>query len=257
MKKHIFLILVIWATLSDSPYAQSPRTIHVFVALCDNVHQGIVPVPEKIGNGKDPFNNLYWGAGYGVKTYFDKKSGDWEFKSEVKNPSSGILERIVFKHKRKEVYLLADAYDGEKIRKATEDFLWSAAGCFELTDSLDGHKLYFGGKSDFLAYIGHDGLMDFDVELDLCPVDTLFREVVILACYSKEYFAPHIRSAGAHPLIWTNGLMAPEAYTLEWALDGWVLDETDEQIRDRAARAYSHYQECSLKAARWLLRTGF
>ena len=40
------------------------RTIHVFVALCDNEHQGIVPVPEKIGNGKDPANNLYWGAGY-------------------------------------------------------------------------------------------------------------------------------------------------------------------------------------------------
>lgn len=257
MKTKFLLILFLLSIISFSLSAQSPRTIHVFVALCDNVHQGIVPVPEKIGNGKDPFNNLYWGAGYGVKTYFDKKSSDWELKKQVKNPASGILERILFKHKREEVYLMADAYDGEQIKKATEDFLWSASGCFELTDTLDGIGLNFGGKSDLVTYIGHDGLMDFDVNLELCPANAFFREVIILACYSKEYFSPHIKSAGAHPLLWTNGLMAPEAYTLEWALDGWVLDESDQQIRERAAKAYSHYQKCSLKAARWLLRSGY
>lgn len=30
------------------------RVLHVLVALCDNEHQGIVPVPAKIGNGDDP-----------------------------------------------------------------------------------------------------------------------------------------------------------------------------------------------------------
>ncbi|MEM6697149.1 MAG: hypothetical protein AAF599_02045, partial [Bacteroidota bacterium] len=43
------------------------QTIHVFVALCDNVNQGIVPVPEHLGNGQDANSNLYWGAAYGVK----------------------------------------------------------------------------------------------------------------------------------------------------------------------------------------------
>ncbi len=237
--------------------AQSPRGIHVFVALCDNVHQGIVPVPEKIGNGKDPFNNLYWGAGYGLKTYFSKKSGDWKLVMEQKNPASGILERILFKHNTEPVYLLADAYDGEQIRMATEDFLKAASGHLEIDIEVEGVSTEFGGKSDLMVYIGHDGLMDFDVDLDLSPANSFFRETIILACYSKEYFTPHIRAAGAHPLLWTNGLMAPEAYTLEWALDGWVIDETDEQIRNRAAKAYSHYQKCTLKAARWLLRTGF
>ena len=47
---------------------QRPLVVHVTVALCDNEHQGIVPVPRAIGNGKDPRNNLYWGADYGVKT---------------------------------------------------------------------------------------------------------------------------------------------------------------------------------------------
>ena len=42
---------------------ESPaRTVHVFVALADNLHQGIVPVPAKLGNGEDPEHNLYWGG---------------------------------------------------------------------------------------------------------------------------------------------------------------------------------------------------
>src|SRR5215510_12584294 len=53
------------------------KTIHVYVALCDNKYQGIVPVPAKIGNGQDPDNNLYWGCAFGVRTFF-KKSSDWK-----------------------------------------------------------------------------------------------------------------------------------------------------------------------------------
>ncbi len=43
-------------------FDQSTKTIHVLVALCDNTYQGIVPVPEKIGNGQNPDQNLYWGS---------------------------------------------------------------------------------------------------------------------------------------------------------------------------------------------------
>src|SRR5687768_2778496 len=51
----------------DGPLPRnSSRVVHVFVALCDNEYQGIVPVPARIGNGDDPDNNLYWGAAYGV-----------------------------------------------------------------------------------------------------------------------------------------------------------------------------------------------
>jgi len=43
--------------------------------------------------------------------------------------------------------------------------------------------------------------------------------------------------------------MAPEAYTLEAAVEGWIARENAEQIRERAARAYDKYQKCGLKAA--------
>ncbi len=52
-----------------------PRTVHVFVALADNQHQGIVPVPARLGNGDDPEHNLYWGSAYGVKTFFCTECG--------------------------------------------------------------------------------------------------------------------------------------------------------------------------------------
>src|SRR5262249_55809842 len=55
----------------------SGKLIHVLVALCDNERQGIVPVPARIGDGDDPANNLYWGARFGVKTFF-KRANDWK-----------------------------------------------------------------------------------------------------------------------------------------------------------------------------------
>jgi hypothetical protein len=68
------LILACFFLLTGSCLAQtSPRIVHVFVALADNQHQGIVPVPAALGNGRDPQRNLYWGAAYGVLRALDKK----------------------------------------------------------------------------------------------------------------------------------------------------------------------------------------
>ncbi len=107
---------------------QNPgRVVHVIVALCDNKYQGIVPVPEEIGNGDDPANNLYWGAGFGVKSFF-RKQRDWEFVSEDRNLNAAVLERVVFRHKQKGVYLIADAYRGREIHLATSDFFQFASG---------------------------------------------------------------------------------------------------------------------------------
>ena len=99
----------------------SGKLIHILVALCDNEFQGIVPVPARIGNGDDPANNLYWGARFGVKTFF-KRAGDWKLIAEARNPRAGILERLVFKHQTKNVYLVADAYRGREIKRCVADF---------------------------------------------------------------------------------------------------------------------------------------
>ena len=109
-------------------YSQKPqRVVHVFVALADNKYQGIVPVPPLLGNGGDPARNLYWGAAYGVRTYF-KASSEWQLVSSGAGPKTPVLERCVFKHHASGVYLVADAYEGRQIRTAVMDFLSAAAG---------------------------------------------------------------------------------------------------------------------------------
>ena len=250
--------------LSGAASAQdAPRVVRVFVALADNAHQGIVPVPARLGNGDDPERNLYWGASYGVKTFF-ARSGHLE--ACQGRPTPAVLERCVFRHRTKHVVLIADAYQGRQIRQAIGDFLNAAAGeAIPSAHEPENTALNRSGatalpeRADLVVYVGHEGLMDFS--LPAMPhtdgKDARAREAIVLACISKSYFAQPLRAAGAKPLLWTTSLMAPEAYTLKSALDGWVPGESADQIRERAAAAYSKYQHCSLAAARRLLVTGF
>lgn len=247
---------VLVAGQADLHIGDSIKAIHVFVALCDNKYQGIVPVPASMGNGQDPKTNLYWGCGNGVRSYF-KKSNDWELVSSEVKPSGNILERLLFKHKTKEVYLLADAYDGQFIKQTTIDFLNASSGKNEIELKDGEKKIYFGGASDLLAYIGHDGLMDFSLSQKFESTNNKKRETIILACYSKNYFSPHLKPSGSVPLLWSSGLMAPEAYTLHDAIHEWINKSSPQQIRLAAAKAYSKYQHCSLKASQNLLVQGW
>ncbi len=63
-------------------------------------------------------------------------------------------------------------------------------------------------------------------------------------------FLKHLNSANINPLIWTTGRMAPEAYTIHEAINGYLKKEDNEKIRERGTEAYSKYQKCSKKAAR-------
>jgi hypothetical protein len=104
-----------------------PCVVHVFVALANNQHQGIVPVPAFLGNGDDPAHNLYWGAAFGVRTFF-KHAPEWKEILYLKHPNSFVLERSVFQSRNDEVVLVADAYRGSEIKQALTDFLRAAAG---------------------------------------------------------------------------------------------------------------------------------
>jgi len=117
------------ANSGNHAYSRPPgvKLIHVVVALCDNVHQGIVPVPARLGNGDDPDSNLYWGAAFGVKSFFAKAPG-WRRLQQVDRPSPGVLQRCIFRYGNQELYLIADAYQGIEIKRSISDFLGYAAG---------------------------------------------------------------------------------------------------------------------------------
>jgi hypothetical protein len=221
------------ALLFVLPVFGAPLRVHVTVALCDNATQGIVPVPAAIGDGDDPRTNLYWGAMYGVKSWL-KREG-WKVE-KVASPHDFVLERITARRKigDRDVILTADAWRGSRIREAITSFLERA--------SADG--------ADVVAYVGHDGLMEFDVTPRVHRAANKPRSIV-LACASQQYFTRHLQRAGSSPLLLTTGLMAPEAYTLTAAIEAHVRGAN---VREAAAQAYHKYQKCGVGAARRLFR---
>jgi hypothetical protein len=255
------VVLCCFLVGADRP-AQNPavRTVHVFVALADNQNQGIVPVPPRLGNGLDPAHNLYWGAAAGVKTFFTRSS-EWAVINCGERPKPQVMERCVFKHRRANVYLVADAYRGDEIQHAILDFFIAAAGASSEAITFGSMSpavtITVRGGSNVVAYVGHDGLMDFKLPVVPRKKNEVHRDAIILACASKQYFSEALRASGAYPLLWTTNLMAPEAYTLKAALDGWITEENGEQIRERAAVAYDKYQKCGLRGARQLFASGW
>ena len=242
--------------------AGKPIVVHVVVALCDNINQGIVPVSKKLGNGQNPDSNLYWGALYGIRTHFPRAAG-WT-KLRIDAPTDGrILDRsvfctAVFRNKNPvSVYVIADAWDGAYIRDATQNFLVMAAGRSPKTfEVVHGHlpvTLFAGGASHLVAYVGHNYLMEDALPPGMpANADALPRSAVVLACASKFFFIDHIETAGAHALLLTTGLMAPEAYTLDAAIRSWVSLGTTDAVVEAAAMAYHRYQKCGIGGARRL-----
>lgn len=247
-----FVLISLFSLVSS---AQS-RYIHVLVALCDNDNQGIVPVPSKIGNGQDPANNLYWGCCFGVKTFM-KKQADWKLIKQIENPTKQIYERLIFKHRDSSVYMVADAYNGAEIKQTVADFLDYSSGRQKLFIKLDSLTIQACGNADLICYVGHDGLMDFTLNNYPTRSDSKKREVIILACASKNYFYNHLKRTGAYPLLWTTHLMCPEAYTLDTAIDSWIIHDAPDITREKAAQTYNQYQKCGIMGARNLLVTGY
>ena len=230
--------------------------IHVFVALCDNESQGIVPVPKHLGNGDDPKGNLYWGAAFGVETFFTK-SKLWERLPDPEPPSVDVLQRIAFRHQKTGALLIADAYRGRSIKNSLTDFLEAASGNSVTGIKIEDTSLQINGGADVIVYVGHNGLMDFRIEKPRISEDPGERDSIVLACFSKKYFRALLTGTGTRPLLWTTNFMAPEAYLLHDALEGRLNGESGEQVRMRAAKAYARYQRITVEASIGLLVTGW
>ena len=238
--------------------AGRPLVAHVHVALADNTHQGIVPthVPS-LGDGQNPKTNLYWGALYGVRSYFPKKAG-WRRVAKLSGPE-GVLERLVLRTrmrrsgKRVTVYLVADAWDGRRIKETTERFLAAAAGRAREQIEVDGITLEAGGAAHVVAYVGHNGFLgDFTLPETSRSTPSKPRSGVVLACASKHEFKKRFDRVGAHALLLTTNLMAPEAYTLDAALRAWFSGEDSREVHAGAARAYTKYQKAPLRVGQRL-----
>ncbi len=53
--------------------------------------------------------------------------------------------------------------------------------------------------------------MDFRLRGVYGNADGRRRDVIVPACHSKRFFGPYLEKAQVNPLVWTTGLMCPEA----------------------------------------------
>lgn len=101
-----------------------------------------------------------------------------------------------------------------------------------------------------MAYIGHNGLMEFSVDWPAVNgTENPKPDTIVLCCISQRYFADSLLSAGSKPLLMTTQLMYPGAFILHDALEPWLAGDPS-VMREKAALAYSKNQKISVKAAK-------
>ena len=229
--------------------ADEPRVIHAFIALCDNASQGIVPVPAKIGNGDDLVDNLYWGCDDAILPLL-KRSKAWKKLLLGKPPDQEIiLERAVYLHQQSGAVLVADAYRGKEIKAAIRDYFSALAGKLSVEITLGERKISAGGKAGLVAYLGHDGLMEFPAEVAEKQPGRVPAMAVALCCKSQDYFKQHIESTGAKPILLTTQLMYPGGFLLLNATEAWIGDAEPSGLLQRVAASYAKNQGISQKSA--------
>ena len=248
------------ARIAGDLAAGRPIVVHVVVALCDNQNQGIVPVPKHLGNGQDPNSNLYWGALYGVRTFFPRRGG-WTALPVDGQTNTEIRERLVFFREVTRgdgvvpVYIVAEAWDGAEIKSAIGRFFEIASGVgTEQVSFRRGSKqatISAGGSAHLVAFVGHNGLMDFSFR---GTAERMPRQVasssIVLACASKPYFLDLLRGVGSHPCC--SRLDSWHRRPTRWTLrsDLRAQGGSVAAVRDAAATAYHAYQRCGRQAAR-------
>jgi hypothetical protein len=210
------------------------KTIGVFVALADPKHTGIEALPESIGNGDNAETNLYWGNDEGLKGVFDR-SRKWKLVDRNETPQSDVvLSRRAYRRVGANLVMVAMAYRGAAMKRCIQDFEGAVAH----------------GTFDMVVFIGHDGLMDFQLPMPERAADQgKMPDCVALCCLSEDYMKTRLLAAGGRPVLLTTQRMYPGAFVLEAVIDTWIAGKGLSDMRESAGTAYSMNQKISKRAA--------
>jgi hypothetical protein len=240
-----------------------PLVTFVVVPLCSN--DQIDCGSSVAGRPGDLSKNIYWGAVFGQRRFFERKNSGWTL-VEVTRPAPGnedpLLERAVFKRKislaawsttasgaTTEQIVVFQAVHGASIDRALSLF-WSVA-------TEGGRVRFHDGEKDrdepihVAGYAGHNRLMDADAKLPPPPPKERSRPIpsFVVACSSEPHFGAALRSAGSDTLVMTRNLMAPEGYVLDAITKTLGENAPREHVRRRAIEAYAKWQSISTAEA--------
>jgi len=244
-----------WSDLSPGAArdvaAGKPLVVFVYVPLCSN--QQIWCGSNAGGDPVGLNSNIYWGAIFGSRRFFDDYRTPYE-RVETIHGETPDLERIVYRQmvsgapwgrpagEKVEQIVVLQAVHGALINGAVERF-WNTAtrgGCVSFKDG-DRERTE---RIHVVGYAGHNRLMD-NVKLPPKPSAEEASPIpsFVLACFSERYFGPSLRGAGARPLVTTRSYMAPEGYLVRAIAEGLAVNESPEALRQRAALVQRSWQK--------------
>lgn len=257
--------------------AGEPIVATVYVALCDNDSQGIIPVKNRrICDGDDPARNMYW-VGKGALAGVAKKQ-KWKSVHRAEGSGDPLMIEQVWKRRMNpggaladggvtepfDLYIVGLAYRGSRIHDAFVDFLSAVHEDDGRALEVDGRTLRYGGAGHIVGYVGHDYMMDVEPGskqlrgvLEATRGDSkLDKGVFALACAGDSWIRPFISRENVYLLALNVYLAFPNARTIEGILDGIAAGEDGGQVHRRAAKAFAKGQECGVGWARKALNHG-
>jgi hypothetical protein len=231
-------------------------TITVHVALCDS-RLSKVPNPNQ-GRGDSPKDNLYWGAMFGVETFFARES-EWTLVYAGAGRDPHVLRRVVFLRrvtpteewrqrgvtKPFDICLLAQAWSGPYAADAMRATIADALGDKPRIIEVAGRTLSFGSGSDLVGYMGYNALKDGHTILPGSTENlpkTGPRGVFFICASSEEYLGRGLRPLGLYPVLLTTQHIIPEAYILYGITGALAAGQIENGFALRAAQEYARYQ---------------
>ena len=234
--------------------AGHPLVVVVVVPLCANSQ--IACGSHGLGSPGNLRTNLYWGALFGARRFFERPERGYERVAlDAASPSAAApwLERVVYRRwvtpqlwglggaSRVEQIVVLEGFHGEQIDAAVDRF-WELAVRGGSVTFQDGDR-WRRERVHVAGYAGHDRLMD-GRRLPPPPRAEEARPIpsFVLACLSERFFGPALRHAGSSTLVMTSAYVAPEGYAIEAAVRGLGMAASPSAMRDEVVTAYAKWQ---------------
>lgn len=248
-----------WSARSAGLFEKVQRTgtlvVQVVVPLCHNAQ--IDCASTRAGDPDDLEQNLYWGAVFGMRKFFDRKASPYQRIAVDRGEEGDLLERAVYRRDVPgaawgraapvELLVVFEAIHGDRIDDAVDRFWAIATRGSEVRFEHDGRARTVA--IDVAGYAGHNRMLDGKA-LPSSPNDAgKGVPSFVLACYSQSTFHDALVDAGSAPLLLTSSLIAPEAYVVTGLLEALGADRPVPEVRHAAVAQYAAWHDIDYRVA--------
>ena len=252
------------AGAQNAAQSGGPVVIEVFVPLCSENRGGPCGKHKGAGDPADLEANIYWGAIYGARRYFERGWLGWTRTEQTAGDGSFELERVTYKRsvsgspwgtgQAVDVVVVMHGIHGDSNKEAMERFRDTAAngGSVKFNDGSGlrderVHAVGFMGRNPLLK----NGRPPAEDDLDLPEVSKSGNAIpsFSIAAHSRETLGTWLFKAGSPRLLLARGATASEGYLLESIAKSLAENQPGYALRKRATQTYAKHHKLPLSAA--------